>query len=252
MTTAAQMLHRPTVPLASQIERLVDGVHGWSPLDQLLTLATLVYATSHLDGDVVEIGSWCGRSAIAMATALRGAGGGVVHAVDLFPRREDWCRNTDGSYSFSTRIGGREFRGYEQQTVWAEPFERQMAPVYDAQPDVFAVFRQNIGAAGCADLVRPHRGTSETFARAVPSGFGCRLLFLDGDHSYDAVREDLANMEPLLVPGAWVCFDDAFSTYEGVNRAITECVIDNPAYDLTQQMTRKCFAARRAPATRSR
>ena len=46
--------------------------------------------------------------------------------------------------------------------------------------------------------------------------------------------------------GGWICFDDAFSSYEGVDRAIARLVIDNPAYDLTRQLTRKCFAARKA------
>ena len=58
--------------------------------------------------------------------------------------------------------------------------------------------------------------------------------------------DDIARLAPLLVPGGWICFDDAFSSYDGVNRAITQLVIDNPAYDVTRQLTRKCFAARKA------
>jgi len=52
-------------------------------------------------------------------------------------------------------------------------------------------------------------------------------------------------MDRYLVPGGWICFDDAFSYYDGVNRAIEDCIINNPGYELCQQMTRKFFIARK-------
>ena len=64
-------LSRIETPLVAEIETLVEGVPGWSPIDELFTLSTLVYATAHLPGDVVEVGSWFGRSAIALGTAVR-------------------------------------------------------------------------------------------------------------------------------------------------------------------------------------
>jgi hypothetical protein len=48
-----------------------------------------------------------------------------------------------------------------------------------------------------------------------------------------------------LLPGGWICFDDAFSHYDGVNRAIQDKVINSGRYELCQQMTRKLFVARR-------
>jgi len=45
-----------------------------------------------------------------------------------------------------------------------------------------------------------------------------------------------------------VCFDDAFTCYEGVSRAISELIIANPSYECCQQMTRKLFVARKKPA----
>ena len=51
-----------------------------------------------------------------------------------------------------------------------------------------------------------------------------------------------------LVPGGWLCFDDAFSTYEGVDRAIRDLVIGKPEFDFSQQLTRKLFVARRTLA----
>ena len=48
---------RVVTPLVTEIETLVEGVPGWSPIDELFTLSTLVYATAHLPGDVVEVES---------------------------------------------------------------------------------------------------------------------------------------------------------------------------------------------------
>ena len=56
-------------------------------------------------------------------------------------------------------------------------------------------------------------------------------------------------MKPRLVNGGWICFDDAFSCYEGVNQAIRELILADPQFDLCQQMTRKLFVARKKPAS---
>jgi hypothetical protein len=52
-------------------------------------------------------------------------------------------------------------------------------------------------------------------------------------------------IEPLLVPSGWICFDDAFSGYTGVDDAIAEGIINSKNYDIMQQLTRKLFAARK-------
>jgi methyltransferase family protein len=233
------------MPLVSQIEELVANVDGWSPVDELFTLSLLAHATSGLPGDLVEIGSWLGRSSLVLGAAARDTHG-VVHCIDLFPDRDDWRMNADGSYSFEVEIDGRRQGGYQEQTVWRRPFEGQIAPVYARRPSLLDAFYENVRARALEAFVRPHRGTASTFVDQAPAGFRCRLIFLDGDHGYQAVRDDIAALTPFLVPGGWLCFDDAFSCYDGVDRAIRELVLDNPAYDVKRQMTRKCFVARRA------
>jgi len=68
---------------------------------------------------------------------------------------------------------------------------------------------------------------------------------VDADHSYEAVCHDIDNIVPLLSPGGWLCFDDAFTSYDGVNRAIRDRVLASDAFDLSMQPTRKLFAARK-------
>lgn len=233
------------VPLATEIEQLVAGVPGWSPLDQLFALSTLAYATAHLDGDLAEVGTWCGRSALALGVAARDTHG-VVHCIDLFPARDDWRQNADGTYSFEVDIDGQRHGGCQLQTVWREPFEQALLPVYAEHPSLLDALQANVRRAGLEGCVRAHRGTTTTFAAQAPADLRCRLVFIDGEHSEVAVTRDLAALLPRLVPGGWVCFDDAFTVYDGVDRAIERHILQNPAFDLTRQLTRKCFAARKA------
>jgi predicted O-methyltransferase YrrM len=232
------------MPVMGQIEELVAGVPGWTPIDQLYTLFQLAYSTANVPGDIVELGSWCGRSALALGLAARSTRG-TVHCVDLFPEKDDWSENPDGSYSFRVTIAGRTYQGYKTQTVWAEPFERDIVPIYQQNPSLLDVFKTNAAKHQLQDVIRPLRGDSETFACSAPDSFRCRLVFLDGDHCYEAVCADIENLERFLVPGGWICFDDAFSYYDGVNRAIEDCIINNPRFELGQQMTRKLFVARK-------
>lgn len=235
----------PLSPLVADIEALVSGVPGWSPVDELFALATLVHTTAGLAGDIVEIGSWCGRSTVVLARAALDSGGGEVHAVDLFPERSDWRANPDGTFSFRTQIAGEAFEGYAEQTVWPEAFLGQLQPLYESCGSTFEIFTQVIAARGLTNRIHVHRGTSETFVRHVSPGFRCRLAFIDGDHGYQAVLRDIRALEPVLVPGGWICFDDAHSGYAGVDRAIAEGILENAAFEHGRQLTRKLFVARK-------
>lgn len=239
-----------TRPVSSLIERAVEDIPGWTPLDQLYTLASLAIHTSDLDGDIVEIGSWCGRSTVALAIGARIAGHGKVIAIDLFPERNDWHRNSDDSYSLRVNLEGYRVDAYTEQTVWKEPFYRDIAPLYEKNESIRDLFDASVAHAGVKDLVSPMRGTSAQLKENVAQGFKCRLAFIDGDHSYEAVCRDISNIEPFLVPGGWICFDDAFSHYAGVNRAIQDRIISSPTYDISQQMTRKLFIARKSAESR--
>jgi predicted O-methyltransferase YrrM len=234
--------------LAESIESRIDGladVPGWTPREELIALFCLAYASAGIKGDIVEIGSWCGRSSALLGIAARTTGSSIVHCVDLFPQMEDWHRNGDGSYSISVTIGNQVFRACDEQTVWAEPFEATIAPLYRQRPGILDFFNETIASNGLADTVKAHRGTSATFCAAAPEHFKCRLAFIDGDHGFSAVRDDIRNISRLLVPGGFLCMDDAFCGNPGVDRAIEQEILNSEKYELQQQFTRKLFVARK-------
>lgn len=233
-----------TKPVTTQIEEAVQDIPGWSPIDQLLTLFTLAYTSADIAGDILELGSWCGRSAVVLGMAARLTGNTKVHCVDLFPEKKDWFKNPDGTYSFTVNINGRVVGAYGEQTVWAEPYERDIAPVYERYSGTWEAFNASIAENDLSKQVIPIKGDLKSFVSTTPADFKLRMAFIDGDHSYEAVANDIAIVERFLVPGGLICFDDAFSSYVGVNEAIEKHIINGGKYFQHQQLTRKFFVAR--------
>jgi hypothetical protein len=232
-------------PVTARIARIIETVPGWTPADQLLALHMLAVTTAGLPGDIMEIGSWCGRSAAVLGHAAATAGAGHVWAIDLFPRRSDWRTNADGGHYLSVDLGASSVAGHLDQAVWDEPFQRDIAPVYARYDSILDAFQATIEAENLGAAVTPFRGTGELFAAQAPRDFKVRVAFLDGDHDYKAVCADIDTAERFLVPGGWISFDDAFSVYTGVDAAIRERVIASDRYECAHQVCRKFFVARK-------
>ena len=231
-------------PMFSIIEDMIKNIPGWTPPDQLFALFNMIFM-NQCNGDILEVGSWCGRSASVLGLAVKMIGSGKVYCVDLFPEKCDWRRNKDGSYSFNVEVDGRKIGAYEKQTVWADVYKEQIEPLYTKNNGIFEIFNKTIKHHNIADVVVPFKGDLDLFMEQMPKNFKCKLAFLDGDHSYEALCQDIKNVEQFLLPGGWICFDDAHVDYEGVNRAIEDKITTNPSYERCAQLTRKLFVARK-------
>lgn len=230
--------------LPPETRQLVEATPGWCPSDQLAALFELAGDVAGLAGDIVEIGSWCGRSAAALALAAAHQAGGVVYCADLFPERTDWSENADGTYSFTVEVDGCTYHGCTVQTVWPEAYA-EIDRLYVEIGSPRQAFDRLMETLSLDSVVRVVRGDSRRLTALLPAASACRLAYIDAEHSYEAVREDLLNIEPRLVDGALICFDDAFSGYPGVDRAIEELVLARPGYGGCRQLSRKLFVARR-------
>ena len=131
-------------PIINQIEKIVLDIPGWSPIDQLYSLFLLIYSNAHIDGNIIEIGSWCGRSSSILGLAARLTGVKRILCIDLFPNKNDWICNLDGTYSFKIKVNNNEYSAYIDQTVWKEPFEQSVLPVYEQNENLFDLFSENI------------------------------------------------------------------------------------------------------------
>ena len=86
--------------------------------------------------------------------------------------------------------------------------------------DTYDQFLKNINPY--KHMIEPIRQLSNEAATSFLSKIN--LLFLDGDHSYEAVVKDLASWLPKTTPGAWLLLHDS-GWADGVKRAIQEFVL---------------------------
>ncbi|TMK97996.1 MAG: class I SAM-dependent methyltransferase [Actinobacteria bacterium] len=86
-------------------------------------------------------------------------------------------------------------------------------------PDPSQAFLRNLERFGVRDCVIYHRAPSVEVA-ARWRGERVRLLYIDGLHTYDAVRDDYNAWKPFLADEHVVLFDDYL--WEAVGRAVDD------------------------------
>lgn len=156
-------------------------------------------------GDVVEIGSWQGRSTSFLARAVKDSGNGKFHAIDHFKGN----------------------LGKESTYVVGSP----------DLSDLKQNFLANIERVGLAHDVRLLDMPNTQASHQILDGT-VRFLFIDGDHTYEGVRKDLELFVPKLCANAIVVFDDFSDNFPGLLTAVDEFMTKSPgsrvmAYDNT-------------------
>jgi MMP 1-O-methyltransferase len=135
--------------------------------------------------NVVEIGSWKGRSTIALALGVQHRGNGIVHAID-------------------PHTGSRE-----------------LIEIY-GRVNTYGSFLWNVERAGVANVVIPIRDESHEARRGF-SDKSVHVLFVDGSHEYEDVKQDIGDWVSALTDRATVSFNDPSA--KGVYRALRESVL---------------------------
>jgi predicted O-methyltransferase YrrM len=88
----------------------------------------------------------------------------------------------------------------------------------DGERDTLAEFRKN--TQGVRSIIREVRKRADELTRQdIPTPLD--LVFLDGDHSYEAVKADFFRVEPWVAPRGVIAFHDHLY-YKGVARLIGE------------------------------
>ncbi len=133
-------------------------------------------------GPAVEIGSYCGKSAIYLGAA---------------------ARETDGTVFTVDHHRGSE----ENQAGW----EHHDASLVDPElglMDTLPLFRRTIARAGLEDQVVAVIGKSLTVARQWDTPIS--LLFIDGGHGEQPARDDYQAWTPKVMPGGLLLIHDVF------------------------------------------
>ncbi len=161
---------------------LIDGVDGWLSLDQAACLHAAA-ARTHAGQQIVEIGSFHGRSTIVLAAAA--PDGVAVVAIDPHA---------------GTDRGPKELSG----------FEAEAKSDHDA-------FTANLAAAGVSHRVRHVRAFSSAAHEAIAGS--AAVLYIDGAHRYAPARADIRSWGARVGLGGTLLIHDSFSSV-GVTLAI--------------------------------
>lgn len=137
-------------------------------------------------GVIVEIGSFLGRSTIYLARGSKAARREKVYAIDPH---------------LGAPVINHKFSG---------PTYRQ--------------FLNNIKAAQVSDMIVPMKRRSGEAVRGWRQPV--RLLFIDGDHAYRAVKQDLMQWGKFVVEGGVIAVHDAVNLGVGPPRAIVRVLLN--------------------------
>lgn len=149
------------------------------------------------DARVIEIGSWMGASTCFIAGGLKGAQP-MIYAVDNF-QGQSTCGEDAAWYQ-------RHFRQLGANTT-------------------LEMFRANFDALGFSPRGEPVISDSLAAAQTLAAKRGAiDFIFIDGDHSYEACRADIAAWTPFVKRGGVIAFHDFGSRADGVTRAIFEAI----------------------------
>ena len=96
-------------------------------------------------------------------------------------------------------------------------------PKTEKGSSTFEEFKESLDKAQVTSSVEVHRAYSAEIAKSWNRPI--RLLWIDGDHTYQGVQQDFGNYSPFLAPGGIVAFHDCLNTFEGPIRVFTESVL---------------------------
>jgi predicted O-methyltransferase YrrM len=133
-------------------------------------------------GPCLEIGSYCGKSALYLGAACKAAGG-VLFCVD-------------------------HHRGSEENQPGWEWHDPELWDAEAGAVDSLPALRRTLHAAGLEDVVIPIVGRSATVARHWRTPLA--LLFIDGGHTQAAATADYEGWTPHLMAGGLLAIHDVF------------------------------------------
>jgi MMP 1-O-methyltransferase len=169
------------MPMPEHLLAAARAAKGFMPDDEGLALHRLAHdRLPH--GPVLEVGSYCGKSAVYLGAAARETGG-VVFSVDHHHGSE------------------------ENQAGW-EHHDPSLVDPRTGRMDTLPTFRETIAAAGLEACVVGVVGESAVVARYWRTPLS--LLFIDGGHGTEPAHADYHGWARWVMPGGLLAIHDVF------------------------------------------
>jgi predicted O-methyltransferase YrrM len=179
---------------AERPDRLLEAARatrGFMPDDEGLALgkaARAVIESAELPSRILEVGAYCGKSALYLAAGVAagealGDGPPVVFSLDHHHGSE------------------------ENQAGWPH-HDKDLVDEATGRLETLCCWRQSIESAGAGDLVVGLIGESATVAAHWKSPLG--LCFIDGGHGEEPAWADYRGWSPHVAPGGLLAIHDVF------------------------------------------
>jgi predicted O-methyltransferase YrrM len=130
----------------------------------------------------LEIGSYCGKSAVYLGTACR-ENGSILFSID-------------------------HHRGSEEQQPGEGYFDPALFDFNTFCMDTLPLFRQTLALAGLEGAVVPIVNRSEVVAKCWSTPLA--LVFIDGGHAFETARTDYECWADHIIPGGYLLIHDIF------------------------------------------
>lgn len=168
-------------PMDPDLRTAAEAARGFMPPAEGLALFDAASATS-VDGPLLEIGSYCGKSSVYLGAAARDLGT-VLFAID-------------------------HHRGSEENQPGWDFHEPDLVDPGVGRIDTLPRFRRTVHDAGLEPHVVAVVGDSPTVGRywTTPLAF----LFIDGGHGREPAHADFDRWVPHVRPGGTLAIHDVF------------------------------------------
>lgn len=150
-------------------------------------------------GEIVEIGSFMGKSTSWLAAGTKRSGRAGVTAIDHFAGSDE-----------------HQAGGTSEQRVLLE------------EGTTFNRFLSNVRTMGVDGYVTPVIADAKDAVKGWEKQV--RLLFIDGDHSYNASKSDFLLWEPFVGPDGYIAFHD-IGVWDGVTAFYQEIINSHGEYN---------------------
>ena len=163
---------KPTIDEAKTVDHKIEIFRQQIAVpEKKIILRRLAESCSRQGMLALEVGSWCGDSAVEIGAIVNSYGGKLFCV--------DWWRGNIGTH----------LEGAAKQV------------------DIYTEFWNRIVAEGLDDTVIPIRGRSDDVARALADKV-FDFVYIDGDHRYEQAKRDICNYSSFVKDVGVLCGDD--------------------------------------------
>jgi predicted O-methyltransferase YrrM len=164
------------------LRRVADDAKGFMPPDEAEALYDAAWAMAPY-GVILEVGTYCGKSATWLGAAAAARGGRVV-TVD-------------------------HHRGSEENQAGWEHHDPTLVDPRIGLMDTLPFFRTTMHAAGLEDVVTAVVGRSTTVAAMWSTPLS--MLFIDGGHAEEHAQNDYSGWAGFVAPQGVLAIHDVFA-----------------------------------------